>query len=134
MAANDNAPRKRARTRPYRLPARPFLGSLPLARIVSQRAHSVLDYASVALAACGLLVARTRAGRTACLVLAGSGLASTALSHHELSPVKLIPIEVHEALDYAWGLGAIAWPFVTKHARRERALTALHVMVGAVTI
>lgn len=73
-------------------------------------------------------------GRTACLALAGSGLASTALSHHDLSPLKLIPLEVHEGFDYVWGIGAIVWPLAKKHTKREPVLAVLHVVAGAIAI
>lgn len=56
------------------------------------------------------------------------------LTDYRLSLKKLIPIEVHEAIDYVWSLGVIAAPFVFGFAKRSRWVTLVHVLVGASTI
>ncbi|AKI99401.1 hypothetical protein ATI61_109396 [Archangium gephyra] len=116
------------------IPAMPLLGKLPLRRLIPQNLHSVLDYqGALTVAGVGLL-SGPGAFRTASLVLGGSGLGVSLLTDYRLSLFKLIPIEVHEAIDYVWSLGVIAAPFLLGGARRSRWATWVNVLVGASTI
>ncbi len=116
------------------IPSMPLLGKLPLRRLVPQNLHSVLDYqGALTVAAVGLL-SGVGAARTAGLVLGGSGLGVSLFTDYRLSLKKLIPIEVHEAIDYVWSLGVIAAPFVFGYSRRSRLATWVKVFVGVSTI
>jgi hypothetical protein len=116
------------------IPAQPLLGRLPLRRLIPQDVHSLLDYqGAITVAAVGLL-SGSNAARTAGLVLGGMDLGTSLLTDYRLSARKLIPIEVHEAIDHVWGLSVIAAPFVFGYARRSRLATLVHVLVGASTI
>ncbi|KFA94740.1 hypothetical protein [Archangium violaceum] len=116
------------------IPAMPLLGKLPLRRRIPQNLHSVMDYkGALSVAGVGLL-SNPGAFRTASLVLGCSGLGVSLLTDYRLSLLKLIPIEVHEAIDYVWSFGVIAAPFLFGGARRWRLATWVHVLVGASTI
>ncbi|HEX5753061.1 MAG TPA: hypothetical protein VFZ09_43070 [Archangium sp.] len=116
------------------IPAMPLLGKLPLRRLIPQNLHSVLDYQG-ALTVTGVgLLSSPGAFRTAGLVLGCSGLGVSLLTDYRLSLFKLIPIEVHEAIDYLWSFGVIAAPFLFGGTRRSRLATWVNVLVGASTI
>lgn len=116
------------------IPSRPLFGVLPIARVIPQDIHSVMDYASGGLCVGTALVAESTAGRVASAALGASVLCVSALTDYRLSAAKLIPIEAHEAIDHAWGLSAIAAPFVFGYWKKDPAVAALHVMTGASTI
>jgi hypothetical protein len=59
---------------------------------------------------------------------------ASALTDYRLSLAKVIPIEVHEALDYAVGLGAIAAPFLLGYRRKDRMASWLHIATGLTVI
>lgn len=116
------------------IPAMPLFDKLPLRRRIPQNLHSVLDYqGALTVAGVGLL-SGPGAFRTASLVLGGSGLGVALFTDYKLSLFKLIPIEVHEAIDYVWSFGVIAAPFLFGGARRSRFATWVNVLVGASTI
>jgi hypothetical protein len=116
------------------IPAMPLLDKLPLRRRLPQNLHSVLDYqGALAVAGVGLLSGRG-AARTASLVLGCSGLGVSLLTDYRLSLLKLLPIEVHEAIDYVWSFGVIAAPFLFGGSRRSRFATWVHVLVGVRTL
>jgi hypothetical protein len=116
------------------IPAQPLLGRLPLRRLIPQDVHSLLDYqGALTVAGVGLL-SGSNAARTAGLALGGMNLATSLLTDYRLSVKKLVPIEVHEAIDHVWGLSVIAAPFVFGYARRNRLATLVQVLVGASTI
>ncbi len=116
------------------LPAKPLLGALPLARVIPQDVHSVMDYAAAATCLATALWAESTSARVAGAMLGSSVLCVSALTDYRLSAVKLIPIEAHEAIDHVWGLAAIAAPFVLGYWKRDPAVAALHVLTGASTI
>ncbi|HYO57654.1 hypothetical protein [Archangium sp.] len=116
------------------IPAMPLLGMLPLRRLIPQNLHSVLDYkGALTVAGVGLLSGSV-AARTAGLVLGSADLGVSLLTDYRLSLWKLIPIEVHEAIDYVWSLSVIAAPFLFGYSRRSRLATWVHVLVGASTL
>src|SRR5437763_1625723 len=83
---------------PATIPSRPLLGVLPVARVIPQDLHSVMDYAGgLALAVAGQM-SRSAAARAAGMALGGSAAATALMTDYRLSLAKLIPIEVHEAL------------------------------------
>ena len=115
-------------------PSRPLLGRLPLARLIPQDVHSVMDYLDGGTVMAGALTSRCVKAKTASLVLGGSGIAASALTDYRLSLAKVIPIEAHEAIDYAFGVSAIAAPFVFGYYKTAPAVAVTHVMTGVGTI
>ncbi|WP_437592777.1 SPW repeat domain-containing protein [Sorangium sp. So ce1000] len=116
------------------IPSRPLLGTAPLARIVPQGAHSVLDYSNGFIVALAGLSARTRSAKIAGVALGASVVFVSMLTDYRLSLAKRIPIEAHEAIDHAFGVSAIAAPFVLGYAKRSPLAALIHVAAGAVTI
>jgi|GEM_PF-874982 len=117
-----------------RVPSKPVLGMLPVARVVPQDVHSVLDYVNAAGLVASSLVARTATARAVGKVL-GVGIAgASAMTDYRLSAAKVIPIEVHETLDYTGGMMAIAAPFVLGYAKKDPIAAAIHVGIGLTTI
>lgn len=114
--------------------ALPLLDRLPLRRRIPQGIHSLRDYEGALTVAGAGLLSGWRAARTAGLVLGGVGVGVSLLTDNRLSLAKLIPIEVHEAIDYVWSIGVIAAPFLFGYSRRCRLTTLLHVLVGARTL
>jgi hypothetical protein len=51
-----------------------------------------------------------------------------------LSLAKVIPIEVHEVIDYAFGFSVMLAPFVLGYYKRAPLVAALHVTVGVGTV
>jgi hypothetical protein len=116
------------------IPAQPLLGWLPLRRIIPQDVHSLLDYQSALTVAGAGLLSGARAASTVGLVLGSAGMGVSLLTDYRLSLKKLIPIEVHEAIDYVWSISVMAAPFVFGYSRRGRLVTLMHVLVGASTL
>ncbi|QRK09019.1 hypothetical protein JQX13_02305 [Archangium violaceum] len=116
------------------IPALPLLGRLPLSRRIPQDLHSLLDYqGALTVAGVGLL-SGSKAACTAGLAFGFAGAGVALLTDYRLSLKKLIPIEVHEVIDYVWSIGVIAAPFVFGYSRRSRWVTLMHTLVGASTI
>jgi len=113
-------------------PSRPVLG-LPLARWIPQDVHAVGDYACAIMTATGARSTDPRA-QLASVVLAVSGIGVAATTDYRLGVAKLIPIEAHEVSDYAWGIAAIAAPFVLGYWMTAPRAALAHVMAGATTI
>jgi len=121
------------RTLSHGIAARSLAG-LPLARVVPQDVHSLLDYATaLAVAVAGFLAGAPRA-RNAGRLLGIAGLAQSLASDYRLSAVKVMPIEVHEVRDYLWGAANIAAPFVLGYRKRERVASAVQIAAGAAVI
>src|SRR3954471_15997577 len=93
-------------------PSRPLLGRLPLARLIPQDVHSVLDYVDAATVLSGALISDCSKARTASLLIGGSGAGLSAITDYRLSLAKVVPIETHEVVDYAFGVAAISAPFL----------------------
>jgi hypothetical protein len=114
------------------LPSRPLFGVLPLRRVVPQDVHSVLDYAGgLTLIAAGL-AASSRFARNAGIGLGAAVIGTSLLTDYRLSAAKVVPIEAHEAADYAAGLTALAVPFFG--AFRGRLAKWLHLGVGLTVV
>lgn len=116
------------------LPSKPLLGVLPLARVIPQDVHSMMDYAAAGTCLGTALWAESSGARMAGAMLGASGLCVSLLTDYRLSAAKVIPIEAHEAIDHAWGLAAVAEPFVLGYWKRDPAVAAIHVLTGASTI
>jgi hypothetical protein len=111
----------------------PILG-LPVARIIPQDIHSVMDYANGAAGMLSAAIANTARGRMVNATLAAAAAGTSAATDYRLSLAKLIPIEVHEVIDYVWGISNILAPFMLGYARKDKAVTAMQVALGASTI
>ena len=116
------------------VPSAPVLGGLPLARLIPQDIHSLMDYADAATAGAGALMTSCPRARAASVLLAASGAGVSALTDYRLSLAKVIPIEAHEVIDHVWGLTAIALPFVMGYWKTAPRVALTHVAVGAGTI
>lgn len=116
------------------LPSRPLWGRLPLARVIPQDVHSAFDYADAAAAVAAGVVSDCPRARAASLLLGGAGFGAAALTDYRLSLLKVIPIEVHEAIDYVFALSALAAPFALGYRRTAPRVAALHVALGLGTI
>jgi hypothetical protein len=116
------------------IPARPLLGKLPLARVIPQDVHSVMDYADAGGVLAGAFVSECPKARAASSILGGSGLVASALTDYRLSLAKVIPIEAHEVIDYSFGVCAIAAPFVLGYRKTAPLVAASHVLIGVGTI
>jgi len=114
--------------------SRPLFGVLPLARIIPQDVHSVMDYSAGATCLATALFADTTAAKVAGATLGASVTCVSALTDYRLSAAKLIPIEAHEAIDHLWGAAVIAAPFVFGYWKKDPAIAAIHVTIGASTI
>ena len=114
--------------------SRPLLGKLPLRRWVPQDVHSLMDYSGgLAVLAAGS-ASMTERGCLAGRVLGLSVIGLSLCTDYRLSVTKLIPIEMHEVSDYAWGAAVIAAPFVLGYARKAPWAAAVQVMVGLSTL
>jgi hypothetical protein len=111
-------------------PARPLFGRLPLARVIPQDVHSVMDYLDGGSVLAGAFLTGCAKARAASWVLGGSTLAASSITDYKLSLAKLVPIEAHEVVDYAFGLSAIAAPFVLGYRKTAPRVAALHVAIG----
>ncbi|HYO96305.1 MAG TPA: hypothetical protein VER33_17420 [Polyangiaceae bacterium] len=116
------------------IPSAPLLGALPVARVIPQDVHSVMDYVNAAGAGAGALMTDDPQARAASLVLGCSGAAVSAITDYRLSVAKLVPIEAHEVIDYLWGISAMAAPFVLGYHKRAKAVAATHFVLGMGTV
>ena len=115
-------------------PSRPVLGRLPLARLIPQDVHSVLDYVNAATVLSGAVISDCPRARTASALIGGSGIGLSAITDYRLSLAKVIPIEAHEVVDYAFGISAIGAPFLFGYYKTAPITAAMHVMTGVGTI
>jgi hypothetical protein len=116
------------------LPARPLLGRLPLARVIPQDVHSVMDYLDGGGVLLGAFVSDCPRAKAASWVLGASGIGASAVTDYRLSLAKLLPIETHEAIDYAFGVSAISAPFLFGYRKTAPLVAAAHIAIGIGTI
>jgi hypothetical protein len=117
-----------------RVPSKPVLGGLPLARVIPQDVHSVLDYVHSAGFLLSAKLARTARARAVGTAL-GLGIGgASALTDYRLSAAKVLPIELHEKLDYAGGLAAIAAPFLLGYAKKDPVAAMIQIGLGLGTV
>jgi hypothetical protein len=55
-------------------------------------------------------------------------------SYRSHSLAKVIPIEAHEAIDYAFGISAVTAPFLFGYYKTAPRVAALHVLTGLGTM
>ena len=124
------------RTLSHGEPAQPLLGFLPIARLIPQDVHSVMDYVDGMTAASGALMADEddEVALIASIALGASAVGVSLMTDYRLSLAKVIPIRAHEAIDYAWGMSCIAAPFALGYWKSSPRTAMTHVMVGAGTI
>jgi hypothetical protein len=115
-------------------PSRPLLGRLPLARAIPQDVHSAMDYLDAGGVIAGAFLTTCPKAKAASWLMGGSGILASSLTDYKLSLAKLIPIEAHEAIDYGFGLSAIAAPFVLGYRKTAPHVAAMHVAIGIGTI
>jgi hypothetical protein len=111
-----------------------LLGFLPIARLIPQDIHSVLDYVDGLTVASGALLDDNPTAFTASLALGAADIGVSLMTDYRLSAVKLIPIRTHEAIDHLWGLSCIAAPFLLGYWKKAPRVAMTHVMTGAMTI
>ncbi|HVH46759.1 MAG TPA: hypothetical protein VM925_30665 [Labilithrix sp.] len=116
------------------VPAKPVLGVLPLARVIPQDVHSVMDYLVTAAYLVSAGLAKTPRARAAGIFLAANVGTVSMLTDYRLSLAKVIPIEVHEVLDHVSGSGAVAAPFVLGYRKRDPIASAIQIATGIGTI
>ena len=113
-----------------RVPSKPVLGGLPLARVIPQDVHSGFDYVQSAGFLLSAKIARTGRARAVGAAL-GVGLGgASAIADYRLSAAKLLPIELHESLDYVGSLTAIAAPFLLGYAKKDPVAAMMHIGLG----
>jgi hypothetical protein len=116
-----------------RVPSKPVLG-LPLARVVPQDVHSVLDYAGALGYFASAALARTPEGRAAGIALGSSVAGVSLVTDYRLSAVKILPIEMHEVLDHVSGLSAAAAPFLLGYAKKDPVAAVVQIATGLLTV
>jgi hypothetical protein len=116
------------------IPSRPLFGVLPIARVIPQDAHAMGDYLHGVLTLGPVFYADGALPRVASAILGTSVLGVSAITDYRLSVANVIPIEVHEVLDYAWGAAAIAAPFVFGYVKKSPLTAAMHIGAGVMSI
>jgi len=115
-------------------PAAKLFGVLPIARLIPQDVHSVLDYVDGLTVASGAMLDDNTAAFGASVALGASAVMTALMTDYRLSAMKVIPIRTHEVIDHVWGLTCIAAPFVLGYWKKAPRVGMTHVMTGAMTI
>jgi hypothetical protein len=134
LTSSDEGAESGARTLSVGTPSKPLLGRLPLARIIPQDVHSVMDYLDAGAVMAGAALSDCPRAQAASLLIGGAGVGASSLTDYRLSLAKVIPIEAHETIDYAFGVSAIAAPFLLGYRKTAPVVAALHVAIGLGTI
>jgi hypothetical protein len=111
-------------------PAAPMLG-LPIARVIPQDVHTVMDYVGAATCAVAAALGDGLAATITNAALATSSTTVTMLTDVRLSPMRVIPVEAHEVIDYVWGAAAIATPFLFGYVKKSPLAAAMQITAGA---
>jgi hypothetical protein len=114
-------------------PSRSVLG-LPIRRSIPQDVHSVMDYGNGAVGLLSAFVANTARARIANTALSAAATGVSALTDYKLSVAKVIPIEVHEAIDYVWGISNVLAPFALGYRRKDKLVSFVQIAFGLGTI
>ncbi len=115
-------------------PAEPLFGVLPIRRLIPQDVHSVMDYANGVACMTNAVLTDDPTARIASIALGVAGTSVSLMTDYRLSLAKVIPIEAHEIIDHAWGVAAIAAPFVFGYWKTAPRVALSHVVAGASTI
>lgn len=110
--------------------SKPLLGVLPLARLLPQDMHSVIDYAGSVVIGCGAFLTNNDPARWASISMMLFGLAVSLITDYRISLIKIIPIEAHEVLDYGLGSAMIAMPFLLGYWHAAILTAGLHALGG----
>jgi hypothetical protein len=110
------------------------LMGLPVRRVIPQDVHSVLDYTGGAAGLVAAFFANTARARLANTMLSTTTLGVSALTDYKLSLAKVVPIEVHEVVDYVWGLGNVMAPFALGYYRKDKAVSLIQIALGIGTV
>ena len=94
----------------------------------------MLDYVDAATVFSGAMLSNCPKARTASVLIGGSGAGLSAISDYRLSLAKVIPIETHEVIDYAFGVAAIGAPFVFGYYKTAPLTAMMHVATGVGTV
>lgn len=129
-----NKAAQRDRTLSHGEPAQPLLRVLPVKRWIPQDIHSMLDYANGLSVATGYLTADDDAACWASIGLGAAVIGTSLMTDYRLSAIKLVPIRVHETIDYVWGASCIAMPFLLGYWKKSPIAAMTHVLCGAGTI
>jgi hypothetical protein len=107
---------------------------LPVKRIIPQDVHSMIDYAGSATGLVAAYCANTMRARMANTTLSAASTGVSLLTDYKLSLARIVPIEVHEAIDYAWGLGNVLSPFAFGYYRKDKVVSVIQIALGLGTI
>lgn len=116
------------------IPSKPLVVRLPLSRIIAQDVHSVFDYLDGATVLSGAFMTSCPEAKAASWVLGGAGIVASALTDYRLSLAKVVPIEKHEIIDYAFGVSAIAAPFILGYRKTAPLVAMTHIAIGIGTL
>jgi hypothetical protein len=116
------------------VPAKPVLGKLPLARKVPQDVHSLADYLVAGTYLASALVARTTWARRVGIVMGFTAGGIALATDARLSLAKTIRIEMHELIDHAFGVRAIALPLIFGYAKKDPIAAGIQIVAGIGTI
>jgi hypothetical protein len=122
------------RTLSHGYPAKPLLRVLPIKRWIPQDVHSVLDYMGGLTTMSGYFTAETEEAELASVALGAVDVSVSLLTDYRLSLAKLIPIRVHETLDYVFGAACIAAPFALGYWKKSPVTAMTHIVTGASVI
>ena len=121
--------------RPWaRIPSKPVLGMLPLARVVPQDVHSVQDYLVAGAYAFSASIARTPEAKATGALLGASVLGTSLVTDYRLSLAKIVPIEMHEVADHVSGLSAVIAPFALGYWKKDPIASVIQIVSGISTI
>jgi hypothetical protein len=112
-------------------PSKQLLGVLPVARVIPQDVHSVFDYVGAVSCASAAFFADTTSGKAVSLSIGASDAVASAMTDYRLSVAKVLPIEVHEVLDYVSGISQIVAPFLFGYWKKDRVTSLMHIINGA---
>lgn len=113
--------------------SRPLLG-LPIARLIPQDVHSTFDYAGGFTTAVAGAMAEAGAARATAMIFGLSTIALSLFTDYRMSLWKLVPVEIHETLDYTVGFASLAAPFAFGYRKRERLVSAIQIFGGAAEV
>lgn len=116
------------------VPSKPVLGVLPLARVVPQDVHSVVDYLAAGAYLVSAALARTSRARAMGLLLAANQAGVSMITDYRLSVAKVLPIETHEVLDHVSGASAALAPFALGYQKKDPIASAIQIVTGLGTV
>ena len=122
------------RTLSFGVPAKPLLGVLPIGRWIPMDVHAAMDYAGGLQVASGYFAANDDAASWTSIGLSAAVIGVSLMTDYRLSVAKVIPVRMHEAIDYVWGAACIAAPFVFGYWKKSPVTAMAHVVAGTSTI